>query len=92
MNDPEFYERLQRELEETTAFPSLYLFKFIVPNTSENITQTQNIFDHSGAVITTKPSKNGKYMAISVQVEMTSAALIIEKYKQAAQIPGIVSL
>lgn len=92
MDQVRFYERLKKELEETTSFPSKYLFKFIVPNVEERVKDVELLFDHTGAVIQTKPSKNGNYIAVSIEVEMVTADLIIEKYQQAALIPGIVSL
>ena len=33
----EFYERLKKELDLSTAWPALYLYKFIVPTDKENI-------------------------------------------------------
>ncbi len=88
----EFFERLRGELEKSTTWPSEYLFKFIVPTSEEKTEAVQKIFDDLGAVIQTKKSKNENYTSVSVNVEMKSADAVIEKYKEAATIEGIISL
>lgn len=92
MKSEEFYLKLKDSLEKTTQFPSKYLFKFIVPTVKGKIEEVQEIFNHLGAVIDTKPSKNGNYTAVSVLVPMQSADQVIEKYKEASKVEGIVSL
>ena len=88
----EFFERLERELETSTTWPSEYLFKFIVPTSEEKVQRVQDIFNDMGAVITTKKSKNENYTSVSVNVMMESAESVINKYKEAAEIEGIISL
>lgn len=92
METNDFYKRLKNELETTTSFPSKYLFKFIVPHLGNGVKAVEQLFDHTGAVIHTKSSKNGNYISVSVEVIMNSANHVIEKYQQASHIPGIVSL
>lgn len=93
-NSEEFYTKLKSQLEELTVFPTLYLYKFIVP-TEENDNKVQAVseqFDNLGATIKTKKSKNGKYTSLSIEVKMNSADDIIEKYKEVTKIEGIISL
>ncbi len=93
-NSEEFYIKLKSQLEELTVFPTLYLYKFIVP-TEENDNKVQTVseqFDNLGATIKTKKSKNGKYTSLSIEVKMNSADDIIEKYKEVTKIEGIISL
>ena len=92
MDPQDFYLKLKTTLDQTTTFPSKYLYKFIIPNSKTKIDQIQNIFNHLGAVIETKPSKNGNYISISVLVLMQNANQVIEKYREAGKIEGIVSL
>lgn len=92
MINEQFFDKLKTTLEETTKFPSKYMFKFIVPNTPEKINQVHELFNHLGAVIETKKSKNANYVALSTVVMMENAHQVIEKYKQAASIEGIVSI
>jgi len=92
MNKEDFYIKLKTTLEETTSFPTKYLFKFIVPNIDKKILQVEEIFNHLGAVMETKPSKNGNYISISIHVVMKDASQIIEKYREAEKVEGIISL
>lgn len=88
----EFYKKLKLTLEEDTTFPTKYLYKFIVPTSEEKINQIETIFDFSGAVITKRASRTGKFTSVSIQIIMENAASVIEKYKEAAQVEGIISL
>lgn len=89
----EFYERLKQELENTTEkWPSEYLYKFIVPASTDKVQHIESAFDGMGAVITTNQSKTGKYTSVSVNVVMPSSDVIIQKYKEVSSIEGIISL
>lgn len=88
----EFYERLKTELDLSTTWPAIYLFKFIVPTEKENILQVEKAFDCMGAVIKTTKSKTGKFTSISVDVMMKDSQEIIEKYIEVSTIKGIISL
>ena len=92
MNSEDFYIKLKKSLEETTTFPTKYLYKFIVPNQPEKIKQVEDIFNHLGAVINTKTSSKGTYTSVSIHVKMESPDQVIEKYKEAAKVEGIISL
>lgn len=93
-NSEEFYKKLKAQLEDTTDFPALYLFKFIVPTKSndDKVGQVTAKFDNLGATITTTKSKNGSFTSISIKVNMKSAVSIINKYKEVAVVEGIISL
>lgn len=88
----QFYKKLQKKLKKDTKFPAKYLFKFIVPADEDKIKHVENIFDFTGAVITKKSSKTGKYISLSVLVVMKKADDIILKYKEAEKVEGIISL
>ncbi len=88
----EFYERLKVELDMSTTWPSIYLFKFIVPSVADNVERVEKAFDCMGAVIKTTQSKTGKFTSISVDVQMKNAQEIIDKYIEVSVIEGIVSL
>lgn len=88
----EFYERLKIELERSSNWPSVYLFKFIVPTAIEKVMQVENSFNNMGAVIKTTQSKTGKFTSISIDVLMQTANQVINKYKEVATIEGIISL
>lgn len=88
----DFYIRLKSELEESTTWPAVYLYKFIVPTNATNINLVENTFNNMGAVIQTHSSKTGKYTSISINVTMQDADKVIEKYQELSIIEGIISL
>lgn len=88
----EFYERLKVELDLSASWPSIYLYKFIVPSEKENILRVEEAFDCMGAVIKTTKSKTGKFTSISVDVMMKDSQEIIDKYIELSTIKGIISL
>jgi len=87
-----FYDKLKTDLNQDTTFPSKYLFKFIVPSSELAIQQIEDLFDFGGAVINKNVSKTGKFTSVSIQVIMDSADAVIEKYRAAEKIEGIISL
>ena len=88
----EFYERLKEELRTTSRWPSLYLYKFIVPTDTTKISAVESEFDNMGAVINKIQSKNGNFTSISVNVPMNNPEHVVEKYLAVSKIDGIISL
>lgn len=92
-NSQEFYAKLKAQLQDTSMWPSEYLYKFIVPTSDEKVKKIEEIFDNLGAVINTKKSKNGKYTSVSVNVRMKNPDHVIVKYKEVAvSVKGVISL
>lgn len=92
-NQDEFYEKLRDQLYATASWPSEYLYKFIVLSENQKIAEIESIFDNMGAVIKTKPSKNGKYTSVSINLQMATPEDVIEKYKEVTEkVEGIISL
>ena len=87
-----FYKKLKVQLEETSTFPTQYLYKFIVPTKEDKAEEVMAVFDNMGAVIDTKKSKSEKYTSISIRLEMASADAVIEKYKEVSKIEHVISL
>lgn len=92
--DPEeFYKKLKSQLQDTAMWPTIYLYKFIVPTQDAKIKGVEDIFDNMGAVIKTKQSRNGKYTSVSVNVRMLDPDAVIAKYKEVGEkIEGVISL
>ena len=92
--DPEeFYKKLKAQLHDTDMWPTIYLYKFIVPTNELKIEAIHDIFDNMGAVIKTKQSRNGKYTSVSVNVRMQNPDAVIAKYKEVGiKIEGVISL
>ncbi|MEI7508477.1 MAG: DUF493 family protein [Flavobacterium sp.] len=87
----EFYIRLKEELNNTSTWPSEYLYKFIVPTDAKKIEAVENAFDNMGAVIKTQQSKAGKYTSVSINVLMETSDSVVEKYLEVSSIEGIIS-
>ena len=87
-----FYKKLKNQLDDTTSFPSDYLYKFIVSTEGNKVALVKDIFKDKGATITTKKSKTKKYNSISVVIHIENSNQVISYYKQAEKIEGIISL
>lgn len=79
------------KLEETTTFPSVYMFKVIVPSENRTIALAENLFEEN-ADIHTIESGGGKYTSITAKQVVMSVEEIINVYKKAAEIKGIMLL
>ncbi len=90
--ESEFYDKLKLSLEETTTFPTNYMFKFIIPTDKDKFEQIDNMFNKLGAVIRSKTSKNKKFTSLTILVDMNSSSEIIEKYKEVGTVEGVISL
>jgi putative lipoic acid-binding regulatory protein len=89
----DFYNKLEQRLQETSNWPSEYIFKFIIPTDQAKIDKISEIFNYTGAVIKTKTSSKGNYTSISVRLHMKSPNAVIQKYKIVGyQIEGVISL
>ncbi len=80
--------RIQLELMD---WPNVYFYKFIVLNENQLVDSVKSLFDDT-AEITLNSSKNGKFMSVSIKEVAITVDSIIEKYRQAATIKGIISL
>lgn len=88
MSNPYDKLKIQLELQE---WPNVYLFKFIVPNSSEKIAQATALFDDSSE-LNLRESSKGTYMSVSAKELMMDVDSIIEKYNRASEIEGLVAL
>lgn len=88
MSNPYDKLRIQLELQE---WPNVYLFKFIVPNTSKKIARATALFDDS-VDLNLRESSKGTYISVSAKEMMLNVDSIIEKYNRASEIEGLVAL
>ncbi len=86
-----FYKELKVKLEAQHSFPTVYMFKFIVPNDNQKLALVEALFG-SEAQVSIRKSKTGKFISVSGKEVMTSADSIISRYQKAEQVEGIVSL
>ena len=84
-------QKFKQKLSETTVFPSVYMYKFIVESENRNIALVENLFE-AETDIHTKESGNGKYTSITAKQVVISVDEVIEIYRKAALIKGIIFL
>jgi len=86
--DQESINSFRDKLDKHYAWPSVYLFKFIVPTGKED--DVKKLFPLHNT--SEKRSKNEKYTSISVQMMMPSSDAVINVYIRAAEIEGLIAL
>ena len=89
----EVYKNLKNLLDETSSWPSEYIYKFIYKSNENNIEILKDIFKDSSANFNIKKSKNEKYTSVSVKIIAKDPDLIINNYKKVAkQIENVILL
>jgi len=87
----EFYKNLKEKLDTQHEWPSVYMFKFIIPSDNKKLALVENLFG-AEAQITKRQSKSNKYISITAKEMMLSSDKIIATYKEAEKIEGIIQL
>lgn len=85
------YAELREKLENDFSWPSVYLFKFIIPADNKKLAKTQTLFGPE-AEINIKTSNKGNYISVSARELMLSVDEVIEKYQEASKIKGLMAL
>lgn len=86
--DQDWVKRFTEKLDQHYAWPSVYVFKFIVPTGKEH--EVKRLFPQHNA--TEKTSSHGKYTSITIQMMMPSSDAVIAIYQQASTIDGLIAL
>ncbi len=81
-------DEFKEKLEKSYSWPSLYMFKFIVPAGKEQ--EVHKLFPKN--VVIQKPSKNGKYISLTTEIMAGSTDQIISIYLQANRIERLIAL
>ncbi len=82
------FEEFRSQLENHYQFPTVYLFKFIIPK--DQIGRIKEIIP--GGNMKIKKSRTGKYIGVSIRMNVDSSEEVIRIYKEAYAIKGIISL
>lgn len=88
---PDPFENLRAKLEESGDWPRVYFFKFIIPADNQKLALVEALFGEE-ANVTIKQSNKGNYLSISAKELMLSVDRVIERYKKAAEIEGLMAL
>jgi hypothetical protein len=86
--DATWLANFREKLESHYAWPALYTFKFIVPTGKEE--EVKNLFPNH--TTSEKLSKNGKYTSITINMMMPSSNAVIDVYRAASVIEGLLAL
>ncbi len=85
------YQSLLEQLNKDLNWPSVYMFKFIIPADNHQIALVQSKFSDE-AVLTQKESSKGNYISITVKEVMLNPTSVIEKYQEMEGIEGLMIL
>ena len=88
----EFYASLKINLDKNHNFPEDYLYKFIIVNNQEKLTEIYKVFDGTKNTFSTRESSNGKYISITIQCFVLDAEHVIRLYQEVAKIEGVIML
>lgn len=86
--DSQWKDSFREKLDQHYSWPSLYMFKFIVPSGKEE--EVRSLFPKH--IPTEKKSNNGNYVSVTFQMMMISSDAVIEVYVKASVVEGIVAL
>lgn len=89
--DQQRLEALRARLNEIHEWPSVYMFKFVIPTKGTGLTELKAIFGESAEYVL-RESKNGNYVSVTIKQMMLDADAIFERYTRASGISGIISL
>ena len=88
----EKYKKLKIQLEEGFEWPTVYMFKFIIPADNEKLAKVQNLFNSKESTIEVRESSKGNYLSITAKEMMMSPDRIIDRYLEAEAIGGVIAL
>lgn len=86
--DQNWIASFREKLDQHYSWPSLYIFKFIVPAGKEP--DVKKLFPNH--TVTEKQSNKGNYTSVTVEMMLPSSQAVIDVYVQASTIEGIVAL
>ena len=83
------FNKLKELLDTQHDFPSVYVFKFIVPK--ELVEDFEKLFK-GAEELKLRNSKKGNYISLTARVNVDSSDAVISVYKQAAKYEKVISL
>ncbi len=86
--DQEWINSFRIKLDEHHSWPTVYIFKFIVPKGKE--IELKDLFPKHTS--TDKVSTQGNYISVTFQMMMHSSDDVIEVYERVSSIEGLISL
>lgn len=84
----EWANSFREKLDKTYVWPSLYVFKFIVPH--RKVIEVKELFPNH--ISTEKQSEKGNYISVTFNMMMPSSEAVIHVYQKVRHIEGIIAL
>ena len=79
---------LKAQLDAAHQWPCLFMFKFIVPQgQASRLLALLEPEQHS-----VRPSRGGKYLALTMEMEMRCSEEVCMLYQKASQVDGVIAL
>jgi hypothetical protein len=88
----DFYSRFYDQLLESQSWPGVYLFKFIVKAESEHLNKLKKIFNNLNPNFSERSSSKKTFTSLSIKVKMDTPDSVIQVYKKAGELEGIIAL
>ncbi|MBI9033293.1 MAG: DUF493 family protein [Bacteroidales bacterium] len=90
-SENDIYQKLKERLKENHTWPSVFMFKFIVPDKPKKLAEVKALFGEE-AIVSFHGSSKGKYVSITIKEVMLNENEVIEKYKKASKIEHLIAL
>lgn len=87
----DFLNRLEAQLSLEGKWPKVYMFKFIILNNNRDYAILRRIFNED-SIFTSRNSSKEKYISVTIKEMMMDPAEVMQRYRLAAEIEGIVAL
>ncbi len=91
-NSEEKYKKLKEQLAQGFEWPTVYMFKFIIPADLKRQAQVENLFNTEEAQVTIRQSRKGNYLSITAKEMMMNPDRVIDRYLEAEKIEGLIAL
>jgi len=85
------FDEFKQKLEKEHSFPCVYMFKFIIPAENKKMALVESLFNET-ADLHQKESSTGKYISLTSKQVVINADEVVEIYKKAMQIEGLMAL
>ncbi len=82
------FQKMKALLDDQHDFPCSYTFKFVVP--ADKIETLENLVKEGSQ--SRRPSSSGKYISLTIVMEVNSSEHVIEVYERVQVIEGLISL
>lgn len=86
------YAAFREKLMAVEQFPTIFVFKFILPAAEDGKVKIEEIFAHPSTRIRVKQSGGGKYESFTVETFVNSADQVISYYKEVGKQDKVVML